>query len=173
MACTSIIQGYEIDCLDSIGGVDTIYVTEFVNVPQANITESSGVITALSCTSGKKFYTLQMKKNTAQVDEKVVPSPENGTLYYEQTITFNLQKLTAALRHSIKSLAVNRLMFIVKDRNGLIKLYGQTTGCDIGESTMTTGKAFGDMNGATMSFTGMEAQPSSSLSSAILATVLV
>ena len=173
MACTSIVQGYEIDCLDSVGGVDTIYVTEFTNVPQANITETSGVISALSCASGTKFYTLQQRKQSAQVDEKLVSSPENGTLYSEQTITFNLKKMTAAMRYTIKSLAVNRLMFIVKDRNGLIKLYGQTTGCDISESTLTTGKAFGDLNGATLTFTGMEPQLSSSLSSAILDTVLV
>lgn len=173
MACTSILQGYEIDCLDSIGGVDTIYVTEFTNVPQANITESSGVITALSCSSGKKFYTLQLRKNTAQVDEKAVPSPENGTLYHEQTITFNLNKMTAALKYTLKSLAVNRLMFIVKDRNGLITLYGKTTGCDIGESTVTTGKAFGDLNGATMTFTGMEPLQSPTLSESLLNAVLV
>lgn len=173
MACTSIIQGYEIDCLDSIGGVDTIYVTEFTNVPQANITESSGVISALSCTSGKKFFTLQLRKGNAQVDEKIVPNTENGTLYYEQTITFNLKKMTAALRYTIKTLAVNRLMFIVKDRNGLIKLYGQTTGVDIAESTISTGKAMGDLNGVTMTFTGMEPQPSSSLSQSLLDAVLV
>jgi len=173
MSCTTIVQGFEQDCLDSVGGVDVVYVTEFTNVPQANITDSSGVITALSCSSGTKFYTLQVGKNNAQVDEKLVPSAENGTLYVEQTITFNLKKLTAALRYTIKSLAVNRLMFIVKDRNGLIKLYGQTTGCDLGESTLSTGKAFGDLNGATMTFTGMEPQISSSLSSTILDTVLV
>lgn len=173
MACTSIIQGYEIDCLDSIGGVDTVYVTEFANVPQANITETSGVITALSCSSGKKFWTIQLKKNLAQVDEKIVGSAENGTLYVEQTITFPLHKMTPALRHTLKTLSVNRLMFIVKDRNGLIKLYGQTTGCDIGDSTISTGKAMGDMNGATLTFTGMEPQLASSLSSVILGTVTV
>lgn len=173
MSCITIVQGYEIDCLDSIGGVDTIYVTEFTNVPQANITETSGVISALSCSGGKKFWTIQLKKNLAQVDEKIVGSNENGTLYIEQTITFPLHKMTAALRYTLKTLSVNRLMFIVKDRNGLIKLYGQTTGCDIGDSTISTGKSMADMNGANLTFTGMEPQLASSLSSAILATVTV
>lgn len=172
MACTTIIQGYEHDCLDSVGGIQEVYITEFTNVPQANITESSGVITAMSCSSGKKFYTFQVGKNNAQAIEKAVPSPENGTLYYEQTVTFALKKLTAALRYTFKSLAVNRVMIITKDRNGLIKLYGQTTGCDIGESTMDTGKAFGDMNGATFTFVGMEAQPASTLSQSILTSLL-
>lgn len=173
MSCATIINGYEQDCLDSVGGINEIYVTEFTNVPQANITESSGVITAMSCSGGKKFYTLQVGKNNAQMDEKLVPSTENGTLYYEQTLSFNLKKMSAALRNTIKTLAVNRTMWIVKDRNGLIKVYGQTTGMDIGESTLTTGKAFGDLNGATLSFIGMEPQPSSTITQAILNTLLV
>lgn len=172
MACTTIIQGFELDCLDSVGGVKEIYVTEFTNVPQANITASSGVITAMSCSSGKKFYTLQMRKQTAQADEKIVSSPENGTQYVEQTVSFNLHKLSAALRYTVKSLAKNRLMIIVKDANDVIKLYGQTTGCDAGEIVGTTGKANGDANGYTLSFMGMEPDQANTLSQAILTTLL-
>lgn len=172
MSCTTIIQGFEIDCLGSNAGVAEIYVTEFANVPQANITESSGVITAMSCSSGKKFWTIQCKKQTAQADEKVVPSQENGTLYYEQSVALALHKLSASLRYTVKSLAVNRLMIIVKDNNEIIKLFGQTRGCDIGESTASTGKAYGDFNGVNLSFVGMEAQPASTMSQAILTTLL-
>lgn len=173
MSCTAMIQGAEVDCLDSVGGVDTVYITEYANVPQANITESSGVITAMTCSSGKKFWTFQVRKQTAQADEKVTNSAENGTSYVEQTVTFDLHKLTPAMRYTIKTLAVNRLMVIVKDRNGLIKLYGQTTGMDLTAGDLTTGKAFGDKNGVTITLTGMEPNLASSLSSSILATVTV
>lgn len=173
MACTAIVQGHEIDCLNSVGGIQEIYITEFSNVPQANITASSGVISAMSCSSGKKFYTFQLRKGTAEASEKTVVSTENGTLYYEQSVTFTLPKQSAALRYTLKTLAENRVMIITKDRNGIIKLYGQTTGCDIAESTSATGKAFGDFNGVTISFTGMEPELASTLSSSILATVTV
>jgi len=171
MACT-IIEGRQIDCRDSVGGVAEIYVTEFTNVPQANITASSGSITALSCLSGKKFFTYQMEKENASFEEKVVSSRENGTLYYEQTLTFNFKKLSAALRNDLHILAQNRLMFIVKDNNGLFRLMGQTNGADIGEASATTGKAFGDLNGYTLTFTGMESQPASFVSQALVTGVL-
>jgi hypothetical protein len=173
MACTTIVQGSSIDCLNSIGGIEEIYITEFTNVPQGNITASSGVISAMSCSSGKKFFTFQLKKQTAESTESIVSNVENGTLYFEQKITFTLPKQSASLRYTLKTLAENRCMVITKDRNGIIKLYGQTTGCDISESSFSTGKTFGDFNGATISLTGMEPELASTLSSAILATVTV
>jgi len=57
-----IINGVEIDCADAIGGVAEIYLTEYTNVPQGNITAASGVITAMTCSSGKKFWTFQLEK---------------------------------------------------------------------------------------------------------------
>jgi hypothetical protein len=173
MACTTMIQGTEIDCLDSVGGIDTIYITEFTNVPQANITEASGVISAMTCSAGKKFWTFSVRKNTSQVDEEVTNNAEAGTSYVEQKLTFDLLKITPALRYTIKTLAVNRLMVIVKDRNGLIKLYGKTTGMDLSAGSLTSGKAMTDKNGATITLTGMEPDLSPSLSTAILATVTV
>lgn len=171
MACT-IIEGRQIDCRDSIGGVAEIYVTEFANVPQANITATSGSITALSCSAGKKFFTYQMEKENASFEEKVVSSRENGTLYYEQTLTFNFKKLSAALRNDLHILAQNRLMFIVKDNNGLFRLMGQVNGADIGDSSASTGKAFGDLNGYTLTFTAMEKEPASFVSQALVTGVL-
>lgn len=170
MACI-IIEGREIDCRDSVGGVAEIYVTEFANVPQANITASSGSISAMTCSTGKKFWTFQMEKGNAQFDQKVTSSLENGTLYYEQTLTFNFKKMSASKRNDIHTLAQNRLIFIVKDNNGLFQVLGQTGGMDIGDSTGTTGKAFGDLNGYTLTFTGMEANPASFVSQAIVSVL--
>lgn len=172
MACTEIIQGYEQDCLDSVGGVEEVYVTEFTNVPQANITAASGTISALSCSGSNKFYTLQVGKNNASVEQKTISSPENGTQYQEQTITFNLKHMTAALRYTVKSLAKNRLMIIYKDRNGKIWLLGQTTGLDAGEINGTSGQQFGDLNGYTLTFVGMEADAASTMSQSVLDGVL-
>lgn len=173
MACTAILQGNEIDCLDSVGGVKEIYVTEFTNVPQANITSSSGTISSMSCSSGNKFYTLQLKKNTAQADLETISNDDNGTQYEQQTVTFNLFKMSASKRYTVKSIVKNRVMVIVKDRNDVIWLLGQTTGLNASSTIGTTGKAFGDMNGYTISLTGMEPDNASTMSQAILDTLLV
>lgn len=165
MSCI-IIEGRQIDCRDSVGGVAELYAAEFENVQ--NIIDSSGSITTLTMVSGKKFYTFQVEKGNAQFDEKVTSSMENGTLFYEQTLTFNMKKLSAAMRNDVHILAQKRTIWIVKDNNGLFRLAGQRGGMDIGDSTLSTGKAFGDLNGATLTFTGMEKEPASYLSQALV-----
>lgn len=172
MACT-IINGREIDCRDSLGGVAEIYITEWANVPQANITASSGVITAMSCSSGKKFFTFQLEKENGMFTDKPVVSVENGTLYYEQSVTFSVKKRSSAFNNALNILAKNRLMVIVKDSNGLISLIGQVNGADLTESDSTTGKAFGDMNGYNLTITAKEPAPANSLNQTILNTLLV
>ena len=76
MSC-NIVQGREIDCRDSVGGVLEVYLTEFTNVPQGNITSSSGVITAATCSSGKRFFTYQLEKENATYTSKEMVSVEN------------------------------------------------------------------------------------------------
>src|SRR5688572_7889236 len=119
MSCP-IVQGREILCRDSVGGVFEFTATEFVNVPQANNTASSGVITAASCSSGKRFFTYQCEKENAQFDSKIIVSVENGTRYCESTLTVSFKKMSAALKNNLLTLAANRLHINVKDNNNTI-----------------------------------------------------
>jgi hypothetical protein len=169
MACT-IIEGREIDCRDSVGGVAEVYIAEFTNISQSAIIATSGSITTFTMNPTKKFYTFQMEKGNAQADEKINSSQENGSNFTEQTVTFNMKKLTAAKRNDIVVLSQARLMVIVKDNNGLFRVYGQTGGMDLGETTGTTGKAFGDLNGWTLTLTGMEPSPANFISQALVTT---
>lgn len=172
MSCT-IINGREIDCRDSVGGIAEVYLTEWQNVPQANIVASSGVITAMSCLSGKRFFTFQLEKENATFTETENNSVENGTLFYESVLTFTIKKMSAANRNALNILAKNRLMVIIKDNNGFIQLMGQVNGADkIGDNNASTGKAFGDMNGYVLSFTAKEPNPCNSMSQTILTSLL-
>lgn len=172
MSCI-IVEGREIDCADSAGGVAEIYVTEFTNLTQSQLVASSGSITSMSLIAGKKFWTYKLEKGNAQFDEKTVRSVDNGTTFHEQSLTFNLKKLSAKMRNDVYTLAQVRTLWIVKDNNGLIKLLGQVGGMDLGEATASTGKSFGDLNGSTITFTGMEKEPANIMSDAILAALLV
>lgn len=155
--CT-IINGREIDCRDSVGGIEEVYITEWSNV--ASITESSGVVTSISMNSGKKFFTFKLEKENATFDETENTSVENGTLFYEGVLSFTTKKMTAAARNAFNILAKNRLMIIFKDNNGLLWLVGRYGGADkVGDNKASTGKAFGDMNGYTLTFTSKEKAP--------------
>lgn len=156
MAC-NIVQGREILCRDSAGGVAEIYLTEFDNVPQANITASSGVITAASCSSGKRFFTYVLEKENAQFDQNIISDPAGGT-YVESTLTVDLRGMSAALKNNLLTLAYNRLHVIVKD-NQLTNVYhwmGATNGADMTGAQGSTGKAFADLNKYTLTFMSKE-----------------
>lgn len=157
MAC-NIVEGYAIACRDSIGGIKTVFATEFENVQ--SFTESSGVATAVTVIGGAKFWSYNLEKENAEMTENETGSVENGTLFWEQTLTFTLKKLTAAQRNNMKILAQNRLVIIVLDNNGLYWVLGRHNGMDkVGTNDAKSGKALGDMSGYTLSFTGKETNP--------------
>ena len=153
MAC-QLIKGNEILCRDSVGGVKTIYLANFENVQGTTI--SSGICTDITMAGTTKFYTFQLSKEDAQFDSNVVASLENSTVYFEETLTFSMNKMSASLMNQIKNLAQARLMAIVLDNNGTYWVAGVTLGVDLTEGTASTGKAFGDGNKAILTFVGKE-----------------
>lgn len=172
MTC-NIVQGSEIQCRDSVGGVYEIYLTEFDNVPQANITATSGVITAATCSSGKRFFTYKLEKENATFEQKLNMSVENGTTSCEQTLTFTIKKMSASLRNNLLTLAYNRLHVIVKDNNGIYHWLGQTNGVDMTTADGVAGKALGDMNGYTLTFVGKEPVLCNTISSTLVQSLQI
>ena len=153
MAC-ELVQGNEVLCRDSVGGIKEVYIANFSNV--TSTTTTSGVCTDISMASSDKFYTFQLEKENATYTNNPITSVENGTLFYESTLTFTMKKMSASQKNSVKVLAQSRLMIIVLDNNGVYWLMGETRGVDLTESSMASGQAFGDLNGSTMTFTSKE-----------------
>lgn len=152
MACvltTSIAKG----CRDSIGGIKTIYVAELSR--KGTVTQASGVITAWTMSSGY-FWTYDLEMGVAQFTETIKPSRTNGTLYYEQSVTFTLPKQQATTAQELKLLAQNDVMIIALDRNGKYWLLGEANGLSMADSTGATGTAMADFNGYTLTLAGME-----------------
>lgn len=170
MACT-IINGNEIDCIEVAGGVPEIYIAAFTDV--AGITASSGTITAMNCYTGKKFWTFQLEKENAQFTVTPQRSVENGTLFYDMTLTFTIKKMTAARRNALHILLQQRLMAIVKDNasTAQYQLMGQVNGADVTGAEGTTGKAFGDMNGYTVTLTAKETSAPNFVTASLISTL--
>lgn len=165
----AIINGDEIDCRNSVGGIEEICVTEFQN--KNTITETSGVITAMSLLSGKRFWTYQLEKENAEATETAQVSVENGTVFFEINIPFMLKKWTAAKRNKVNLLQQNRLLVIAKDRNGVYRLYGKTAGLDLTTIVSKTGKAYGDLNGFELAFTGKEPYLAPEITASLITTL--
>jgi len=93
-------------------------------------------------------------------------SVENGTNFWEQAVSLIFTKNDSALRNSLKLLAQSTLLVIVKDQNGKYWVVGEQNGADLTASTQSAGKAYGDLNGSTVTITGKEPCPAREISQA-------
>jgi len=164
MAC-ALTQGYTLDCRDSLGGVVEVYFTEAANVTAS--TEASGVITALTKATGKRFWKYELVKDTSMMNQTLTASVANGSVFYAQELQIVLNKLQTNTRNEILLLAQNSLVAVVKDSNGLYWYLGKTRGIDITAGTAGTGTAQGDRSGFTLTFTGSEPALAPSVAQAV------
>jgi hypothetical protein len=142
MSC-NLTSAISLDCLDSIGGIKTLWVSSDAEL--GTITAgSTGGITALAGATGS-FYQIQVAKDVASFTETFTISNTNGTAFFDQTVTIPVQHLSSAKRAQIQLLAYNRASKVVfEDNNGLYWLVGASRGCVISSGTTTTGTAPGD-----------------------------
>ena len=118
MACL-LSTGFTLDCRDSIGGVDEVYIGELEYLNTATFASSAGAVTVMAMTGGKKFYKYELRRNTAEAKADNAGEVTSGSGYIMQSVEFSLDKFDVAKRNEIRVLAQKPLMFIVKDKNGL------------------------------------------------------
>lgn len=170
MPCV-LTQGYQIPCMDGVAGIKTFYVTEIAN--KLTYTETSGVVTAFTLQTGKKFWTYELPEEYATANDDPQVDYATGTVWYQQSVEIMIRKLTASMRNELKLLAQNRVYIIALDRNGVYWLFGAANGMHMVPSTATTGKAFGDFNGYTLKWEGKEEAPLVQVTAGLMTTLTV
>ena len=164
MAC-ALTAGYTIDCRDGVGGIDAVYFAEFANM---TVVDASGTVTGITKASGKRFWKFEVPtKSSATASSNPTGSTENGTLFFEQTVDFPVNKRDATTRNIITTLAKNKVLVVTKDKDGTYRMYGKGYGMYLGASTGTTGAAAGDANGYVLKFEGTELEDFFVVSSAV------
>lgn len=169
MAC-ALTQGYNLDCRLNYGGVKEVYIIEFDNV--SSITESAGVVTAITKVATKVFYKYNLIAHTGEGDEATTWNREMGTMTNKQTVKFPINKMTVAVRNELMLLGQNRLLFVIVDENGTNWLYGRDYGLMLVTSAAKTGRLLGDRNGYELVFEGDEKNLAYEVNDATLATLL-
>jgi hypothetical protein len=153
MAC-AIVSGYSIDCRESVGGIDAVFFAEFGNV---TILDASGVVTGITKVTGKKFYKFEIPtKSSAVASSNPTGSIENGSLFFEQTLDFPINKRDATTRNIITTLSKNKVVAVTLDKDGTYRMYGKQFGMYLGGSTGTSGAAAGDAQGYILKFEATE-----------------
>jgi len=168
MSCT-LTSGYSLGCRDSLGGIQRVYIGTWDDATVYTFT-ASNIINSFSPTAS--FYTFEQELETGSFIQNGQYSTENGTSFYEQTLEITLQKLDATNRDQIKVLGQGVWRILILDQRGQYWLMGKQNPVRVTAATPQLGKAFGDLNGAVITFTGKEPEPAHNVTAAAAATVI-
>lgn len=166
MSC-NLTKGRNITCRDTVGGIKAIYFVQYDEI--SSWSEGTGANAGSLDTfdiGSNDIYKYTLKRGTASCTETITGSSEAGTVFYTPSVNIKLHKLTKEDQNQIKLLAANRLVIFLElneiltaNSHNVILALGLENGMELNSGTGATGAAFGDMNGYTWTFDGMERDP--------------
>lgn len=161
MACSNLTAGFTLDCNDSQGGLEAIFIA---NGPTESITETAGVISAItvggSALAPSDFFKFEVPRQTSSLTETQTASQENGTVTYEQALTMVFNRMEAAKRNQLLLMGeATNMIAIAKDNNGKYWSIGIERGAYLTTGSSTSGTAYADRNGYEITISGMEKAP--------------
>ena len=168
MACGLLTKGRGLDCNRISGGVKNIYFGVYdqftAPIETVGIVQATGEISDIEMGSNVLYrYTTPL--GVASVTETIVGSTENGTIFYTPSINIILNRLTKEDQNQIKLLGATKVVIFAQlnqqlaNGHDVIIGLGVTNGMNLNAGTMDSGAAFGDRNGYTLTFDGMEPIP--------------
>ena len=153
MSCT-LTLGRKEPCKDSIGGLKAVYFTDFGDY--GTVTETDDEITDMTGTFTAFKYEL---KGNSSFEQAITSSRENGTTFFDQTLTLTLKKLSKETNKELKLLAYGRPHVAVEDYNGNVFVMGLQHGAEVTGGTVSTGAAMADLSGYTLTLNAQEVKP--------------
>jgi hypothetical protein len=168
MACTALTKGRGLDCNRISGGIKYVYFGVYdqfdAPIETTGIVQSAGEITDIEM-GANVLYRYTMPLGTASLSESITGSRENGTIFYTPTLNVILNRLTKEDQNQIKLLgattvvAFAQLNATLTNGHDVIVGLGVENGLQLNAGTIDSGAAWGDRNGYTLTFDGMEQNP--------------
>ena len=138
-------------------------------IQTTGIVQATGEISDIEMASNV-LYRYTMPLGVASMTETIVGSRENGTIYYTPTAQVLFNRLTKEDQNQIKLLGATKVVIfaqlnqqLLSNGHDVIICLGRVNGMELNAGTMDTGAAWGDKNGYTLTFDGMEQRPVSML----------
>ena len=165
MACTALTRGRGLDCNRISGGVKKIFFS--VYDPDVSYTYDGSNPLEIDAIDwdGSTIYEYVMPLGVASITDTITGSRENGTIFYTPTVNIILNRLTKEDQNEIKLLGKSKVRIFAQLNQQLANGHdvfialGMSNGMELNAGTMDTGAAWGDKNGYTLTFDGMEADP--------------
>jgi len=132
-------------CKENLGGMETVYLFNYVTNP---FTVSNGAATAINPLI-TAVYQYEIDGDTHGLVQDFVSSKDTGTSVNTQTLTVMLKKMDALTSAQLNTLVYGKTGAVILDRNGVYHAMGVDDGVDFNVNS-TTGLAKTDMNGYTL-----------------------
>ena len=165
MACMALTRGRGLDCNRISGGVKKIFFS--VYDPDVSYTYDGSNPLEIDAIDwdGSTIYEYVMPLGVASITDTITGSRENGTIFYTPTVNIILNRLTKEDQNEIKLLGKSKVRIFAQLNQQLANGHdvfialGMANGLELNAGTMDSGAAFGDRNGYTLTFDGLEAIP--------------
>jgi hypothetical protein len=165
MACGLLTRGRGLDCNRISGGVKKIFFSVFDKDVSFTYDATHPLEIDAIDWDGSTIYEYVMPLGVSSITDNITGSRENGTIFYTPTVNIILNKLTKEDQNEIKLLAATKVRIFAQLNEQLTNGHdvfialGMTNGLELNAGTMDSGAAFGDRNGYTLTFDGMEPLP--------------
>jgi len=168
MSCGLLTKGRGLDCNRISGGVKFIYfgvLDQFTTpIETIGLPVTAGEVTDIEMGSNV-LYRYTMPLGVASITDTIVGSRENGTIYYTPTAQVLFNRLSKEDQNQIKLLGATKVVVFAQlnqqltNGHDIIVAMGVVNGMELNAGTIDSGAAWGDKNGYTLTFDGMEQSP--------------
>ena len=170
MACTSLTRGRALDCNRISGGIKAVYFAVLDQITSITYDSTAAPNTVREIDDidmgSNSIYKYVLPIGTSSLTDTIVGSRENGTLYFTPTINIIYNKLSRADQAEVKLLGATKTVIFAElnqtfgaSSHNVITAMGMVNGMELNAGTMDSGAAWGDRNGYSLTFDGMEAEP--------------
>ena len=157
MIC-KLTNGINLKDCDTPGGVSESY---FINIEDVDtMTISDFQVSAMTLKSPAKAYKIAFEPQTSNFASNAVGSVENSSAAFEQACEIKINKVDNNVLAQIDALTKGRHLVIIKKADGTYEMYFHEGGAKF-LANYTTGTAFEDPSGVTL--TATHRQPSNML----------
>lgn len=148
MASCYINTGYTLDCrTSSTGGLKTAWILGGLNNEITGYTVSNGAVTAIGGTG--EWFKIELPKQSASLTETLGINTTAQSVTFQPSVVLNLPKLQTQLRNFVVDLvSQNEVYMLVEDNNNRYWLVFLDNGGMVSASSVQTGQAYTDLNGA-------------------------
>lgn len=156
-------------CTNGKGGIKSVILFPVANA--SSIVLTANEITSMTV-SGEVFL-YKLKSNLSSYTAPVQVNKDNGTLWYNQSLSMILASDTKELRSEIHLLAQNEVMCLVEKANGTWVALGVEEGLQVADANeYTSGVLKSDRQGHVIVLNGMENNEVPDVDDTIITTLL-